>query len=123
MSEARGGILDFMLENLDLDEDIEVLSDLFIDEQKHELVLHEDNIFCLDEESEGVKEIPTVVFVDEDNIQRVNEETEVSIFNRLVTEGSCSTAPDKYICTVCNKVYKRQKNLEQHSAGCEKEKG
>ena len=38
--------------------------------------------------------------------ERVNEETQVSIFNRLGTKGSCSTAPDKYVCTVCNKVYK-----------------
>ena len=30
-------------------------------------------MFCLDEESERVKEIPTVVFVDEDNIQRERE--------------------------------------------------
>ena len=110
MADARGEILDLMLANLDLDEDIEVLSDLFIDEENHELVLQEDDIFCLDEESDGVKEIPTVVFVDENNIQRVNEETQVSIFNRLDTEGSCSTAPNKYICTVCNKVYKRIKN-------------
>ena len=61
-----------MFANLDLDEDREVSSDLFIDEENHELVLQEDDMFWLDEESEGVKEIPTVVFVDEDNIQRVN---------------------------------------------------
>ena len=37
MAEARGEILDFMLGNLlDLDEDIEVLSGLFIDEENHE---------------------------------------------------------------------------------------
>ena len=123
MAEERGEILDFMLANLDLDGDIEVSSDLFIDEENHELVLLEDDIFCLDEESEEVKELPTVVLVDDDNIQRMTEETQVSIFNRLGTEGSCSTAPDKYICTVCNKVYKRQKNLEKHRVGCEKEKG
>ena len=69
-----------------------------------------------------LKKFP-VLFVDEDNIQRVNEETQVYIFNRLGTKGSCSTAPDKYVCTVCNKVYKRQKNLEKHRIGCEKEKG
>ena len=57
-----------MFANLDLDEDREVSSDLFIDEENHELVLQEDDMFWLDEESEGVKEIPTVVFVDEDNI-------------------------------------------------------
>ena len=123
MAEARGEILDLMLANLDLDEDIEVLSDLFIDEENHELVLQEDDIFCLDEESDEVKEISTVVFVDENNIQRVNEETQVVISNRLGTEGSCSTAPDRYICTVCNKVYKRIKNLEKHRVGSEREKG
>ena len=46
-------------------------------------------MFCFDEEIEEIKEIPTVVFADDDNIQRVNEETQVSIFNRLGTEGSC----------------------------------
>ena len=76
----------------------------------------------MDEESEGVKEIPTVVFVDEDNVQRVNEEIQVSIFNKLGTEGSCSAAPDKNVCTVCNKVYKQKKNLEKHRVWCEKEK-
>ena len=69
-----------------------------------------------------LKKFP-VLFVDEDNIQRVNEETQVYIFNRLGTKGSCSTAPDKYICTVCNSVYKRQKNPEKHRIGYEKEKG
>ena len=72
MVEALEEILGFMFANLDLDEDREVSSDLFIDEENHELVLQEDDMFWLDEESEGVKEIPTVVFVDEDNIQRVN---------------------------------------------------
>ena len=74
----------------------------------------------MDKEGEGIKEILTVVFVDKDNIQSVNEETQVSIFNRLGTKGSCSTAPDRCICTVCNKEYKRQKNLEKHR--CEKKK-
>ena len=123
MAEARGEILDSMLANLDLEEDIEVSSDLFIDEENDELVLQEDDIFCLEEESEEVKEIPTVVFVAEDDIQRVKEETQVSIFNRLGIEGSCLTAPDEYNSTVCDKVYKRQKNLEKHRVACEKEKG
>ena len=56
---------DFMLANLDLDEDIEVSSGLFIDEESHKLVLQEDDIFCLDKESEGVKEIPAVIYFDE----------------------------------------------------------
>ena len=72
MVEALEEILGFMFANLDLDEDREISSDLFIDEENHESVLQEDDMFWLDEESEGVKEIPTVVFVDEDNIQRVN---------------------------------------------------
>ena len=94
-----------MLANLDWDKDIEVSSDLFIDKENHESVLQEDDKFCLEEKSEGVKEIPTVVFVDEYNIPIVTEETQVSIFNRLGTKVSCSTVPDKYICTVCNEVY------------------
>ena len=105
MAELRREMLNFMLANLDLDEDIEVSSDLFIDKENHESVLQEDDMFCLEEESEGVKEIPTVVFVAEYNIPIVTEETQVSIFNRLGTKLSCSTPPDKYICTVCNEVY------------------
>ena len=106
MAELRREMLNFMLANLDLDEDIEVSSDLFIDKENHESVLQEDDMFCLEEESEGVKEIPTtVVFVAEYNIPIVTEETQVSIFNRLGTKVSCSTPPDKYICTVCNEVY------------------
>ena len=98
-------MLNFMLANLDLDEDIEVSSDLFIDKENNESVLQEDDMFCLEEESELVKEIPTVVFVAEYNIPIVTEETQVSISNRLGTKVSCSTPPDKYICTVCNEVY------------------
>ena len=105
MAELRREMLNFMLANLDLDEDIEVSSDLFIDKENHESVLQEDDMFCLEEESELVKEIPTVVFVAEYNIPIVTEETQVSIFNRLGTKVSCSTPPDKYICTVCNEVY------------------
>ena len=107
MVESPREILDFMLVNLDLDENIEVSSDLFIEEENPELVLQKDDIFCSQEESEGVKEIPTVVFVDEDNIQRVNDETQVSIFSWLGTEELCSTTLNKYICAVCNKAYKR----------------
>ena len=55
MAEAHGEILDFLLANLDLDEDIEVSTDLFIDEENHELVPQGYDIFCLDEESEGVR--------------------------------------------------------------------
>ena len=40
MVEARREILDFMLTNLNLDKDIEISSDLFIDKENHELVLH-----------------------------------------------------------------------------------
>ena len=65
MAEAHGEILDFMFANLDLDEDIEVSSNLLIDEENRELVLQEDDMFCLDEKSEGVK----VVFIDEDKLK------------------------------------------------------
>ena len=45
MTEAREEILGFMFANLDLDEDREVSSDLFIDEENHESVLQEDDMF------------------------------------------------------------------------------
>ena len=45
MAEAREEILGFMFSNLDLDEDREVSSDLFIDKENHELVLQEDDMF------------------------------------------------------------------------------
>ena len=84
MAELRGEMLNLMLANLDLDKDIEVSSDLFIDKENHESVLQEDDMFCLEEKSEGVKEIPTVVFVDEYNIPIVTEETQDPIFNRSI---------------------------------------
>ena len=46
MVESPREILDFMLVNLDLDENIEVSSDLFIEEENPELVLQKDDIFC-----------------------------------------------------------------------------
>ena len=61
-------------------------------------------MFCFDEEIEGIKEIVTVVFADDDNIQRVNEENQVSIFNSLGTEGSCSHLMNIFV--VSNKVNK-----------------
>ena len=36
---ARGEMLDLVLENLGLDEDIEITSDIFIDEEKDGLIL------------------------------------------------------------------------------------
>ena len=50
-----------MFANLNLDEDIEVSSDLFIDEENYELLLQKGDMFCLDEESEGVKKIPSCI--------------------------------------------------------------
>ena len=51
MATSRRGMLDLVLENLDLDEDIEISSDIFIDEDKLEkqgLILQEDHIFCFE---------------------------------------------------------------------------
>ena len=93
MAEARGQILDLMLAKFRWR--YWSIIDLFINKEKYELVLQDDDIFCLDEESKGVKETSTVVFADVDNVQRINEETQVSIFNRLATERSGSTATDK----------------------------
>ena len=39
MAAARGEMLDLVLENLGLDEDIEITSDIFIDEEKDGLIL------------------------------------------------------------------------------------
>ena len=76
-------MLDFVLENLDLDEDLEIFSDIFIDKEKDGLFVQEEDISCFDEESKGIIEIPRAVFIDEDNVMRVNEETHPEI-------------PDKY---------------------------
>lgn len=53
------------------------------------------------------------MFIDESNNLRVKKGTQVAISNRLDAAGSFSTVPDKYTCTVCNKGYKKQLNLEK----------
>lgn len=53
------------------------------------------------------------MFIDESNNLRVKKGTQVAISNRLDAAGSFSTVPDKYTCTVCNKDYKKQLNLEK----------
>ena len=55
--------------------DVEISSNIFIDEEKLPLILQEDYIFCFDKESEGIREIPRVSLIDENNNLRVNEET------------------------------------------------
>ena len=55
--------------------DVEISSNIFTDEEKLRLILQEDYIFCFDKESEGIREIPRVALIDENNNLRVNEET------------------------------------------------
>ena len=55
--------------------DVEISSNIFIDEEKLRLILQEDYIFCFHKESEGIREIPRVALIDENNNLRVNEET------------------------------------------------
>ena len=47
-------------------EDTEISSHIFIDEEKDGLIFQEDDIFCVDDESEGIRD----VFIDEDNYMR-----------------------------------------------------
>ena len=51
MAAVRGQMIEPVLENLDLDEDIEISSNISIDEGKPGLIVQEDDILYFDKES------------------------------------------------------------------------
>ena len=59
--------IDFLLENMDIDEDIVVNDDIFEEEEGEAVVVEEDD-FDEDEEELYLHAIPSIVFVNEEKI-------------------------------------------------------
>ena len=100
-----------ILRNIDIDEDIEIDNDFLIeDEEIAYLCLEEDDIY-VERNITELAELPTLVFVDENNIQNVVEwkDTETAVkqkgnkgtLKKGISEGGAS-------CWKCNKSYKRK---------------
>ena len=110
-----------ILRNIDIHEDIETENDfLTADEEIACLSLEEDDIYVECNITE-LAELPTLVFVDENNTQSVVEwkDTETAgkqkgnkgTLKKGISEGGASHWK-------CNKSYKREKFLEIHLKDC-----
>ena len=108
---------DSILRNIDTDEDIKTENNFLLeDEETACLSLGEDDIYVKCNITE-LAELPTLMFVDENNIQNVVEwkDTESagkqkgnkSTLKKGISEGGAS-------CWKCNKSYKTKKCLEIH---------
>ena len=70
------------------------------------MILQEDDFFCFDKESEGITQKPSVTFIDENNILRVNEETKVAISERLGAAVLFFTVPKNILAQFVTKFIK-----------------
>ena len=111
---ANGSVeedIQFSLEAIDLDEDIEMIDELFCNEDVEEdCVLSEEEIssFKIADEEETLVSIPPVVFIDEENITCVV--VEKTINSRMCNKQSFTTTTNSFTCEICIKIYKIEKN-------------
>ena len=84
---------------------------MFTGKEEKEIIFRGDEFFDLDD---VIVDMLTAVFVSEENILSVTEDTEASIGMRLSESG--------FTCSIFSKAYNRQKNLEKHNANSMKEK-
>ena len=100
---------DSILRNIDIDEDVEIENDFLTeDEEIACLSLEEDDIY-VERNITELAELPTLVFVDENNIKNIVEwkDTETAgkqkgnkgTLKKGISEGGAS-------CWKCNKIYK-----------------
>ena len=112
---------DSILRNIDIDEDTEIENEFLMeDDEIASLSLEEEDI-CVECNITELPELPTLVFVDENNIQHVVEwkGTETTskqkgskgTLKKGITERGAS-------CWKCNKSYKTKKFLEIHLKDC-----
>ena len=103
--------IQFSLEAIDLDEDIEMADELFCNEDvEGDCVLSEEEIssFEIAGEENSVS-IPPVVFIDEENITCVVVENKMN--SRRCNKQSSTTTTKSFTCEVCRKIYKVEKHL------------
>ena len=70
------------------------------------MILQEDGFFFFFKESEGITQKPSVTFIDENNILRVNEETKVAISDRLGAAVLFFTVPKNILAQFVTKFIK-----------------
>ena len=107
--------IQFSLETIDLDEDIDMTDELFRNKDVEEdCVLSEEEIssFKIANEEETSVSIPPVVFIDEENITCVVVEKKIN--NHRYNKQSSTTTNKSFTCEICKKIYKRENNLAKH---------
>ena len=107
---------DSILRNIDIDEDIETEHEFLTEDDEIAILSLEEDI-CLERNITELPELPTLAFVDENNIQNVVEwkGTETTgkqkgskgTLKKGISERGAS-------CWKCNKSYKTKKFLEIH---------
>ena len=107
------------LENLDLDEDIPIIMEnLFYEEENvvREVTIWEEDIETLDCNDE-LNEIPTLVFVNEDDILvHVDESEGLKETNSLSEVMTKKVEP--YKCDHCGKPFKKEGFYKKHKLLC-----
>ena len=121
--------IDFMYIDIDIDDEIEIVNDLFNEDVVPDdcVVLEEDlcQINYIGEEDAPIIKIPNIVHLDKENILVVVESDRSNFHsnpqsNKSNAMLSSSTCP--YICKYCQKNYKTQKCYEKHLEICKTEK-
>ena len=112
--------------DLDIDEDFQIMDDVFSIEKDEEmaLVLEEETLCCLEKNlvGEELLSIPKLVYVNEENIQRVvtveSKETKVAGRSKKRNSDDLSSY---YECEKCNKKYKSDVFFKKHVIKCGKQ--
>ena len=112
---------DSILRNIDIDKDIEIGNDFLIEDEEITCLSLEEDDICVECNITELAELPTPMFVDENNIQDVVEwkDTETAgkqkgnkgTLKKGISEGSTSGWK-------CNKSYKTKNFLEIHLKDC-----
>ena len=116
---------DHILNTFDIDEDIETtIEELFIEEKgedrSEEKGLEEEDIEKVDFGTvTELPKIPTIVFVDENDISHIQIDFhDTSVSPPKPTSSKKTKSVAKYVCKNCKKEYVRQKPYNVHVSAC-----
>lgn len=104
------------LNDLDFDEDIEIITGLFENEEGESIEIQENEMDSLpDGEDVILDEIPLLVFVNDDDIATVVTSADIV----YLPASASSTITSKVLnCEHCGKAYQKPKCLENHEKVC-----
>ena len=117
--------IDFILGNLDVDENIEIQNELFEnDTNASEITGLDEEVLDNIPEERILTELPTtpeVLFIDEDDISKVHidKKNQASMKNNL---KEATGSVNSFVCIYCEKQYSRQKPYQMHVSVCCKER-